>query len=111
MQRIPGKAAPGRQADHSPLSSAEVTDGAVLPLPHTPSWRAREQLNLYLVREEPLIRMSSEDSPMSFWYCLSLVRAVKLNLIIITIISVNQQVRNQIVCGDMSKNVHKRGRN
>jgi hypothetical protein len=30
---------PGRQADHSPPSSAEVkNDRALSPLPHTPSW-------------------------------------------------------------------------
>jgi hypothetical protein len=30
----------GREADHSPTSSAEVkNDETLLPLPHTPSWR------------------------------------------------------------------------
>jgi hypothetical protein len=30
---------PGREADHSPTSSAEVKNGDVPPLPHTSSWR------------------------------------------------------------------------
>jgi hypothetical protein len=36
----PGVKRPGREADHSPTSSAEVkNDGAVPTLPHVPSWR------------------------------------------------------------------------
>jgi hypothetical protein len=36
---FPGGKAAGREADHSPLSSAEVKNGgAVPPLPHTSSW-------------------------------------------------------------------------
>jgi hypothetical protein len=39
-QRVPGVRRPGRQADHSPPSNAEVKNGgAVLPHPYTPSWR------------------------------------------------------------------------
>jgi hypothetical protein len=37
---IPGGKAVGREADHSPPSSAELKNGgAILPLPHTSSWR------------------------------------------------------------------------
>jgi hypothetical protein len=37
---FPGVKQPGREADHSPPSSAEVKNGgAILPLPHTSSWR------------------------------------------------------------------------
>jgi hypothetical protein len=36
----PGVKRPGREADHSPPSSAEVKNsGVVPPLPHTTSWR------------------------------------------------------------------------
>jgi hypothetical protein len=66
------KAASDCQADHSPLSSAEFTDGAVLTLPNSPAWRTREQLQVYLVITD---KKSAENSPMSSWCCLSLVRA------------------------------------
>jgi hypothetical protein len=37
---FPGVKRPGREADHSPPSSAEVKNGgAVPPLPYTSSWR------------------------------------------------------------------------
>jgi hypothetical protein len=37
---VPGLKRQGREADDSPPSSAEVKNcGAILPLPHTPSWR------------------------------------------------------------------------
>jgi hypothetical protein len=37
---------PGREADHSPPSSAEVmNDGAILPLPHMPSWHSAQLIN------------------------------------------------------------------
>jgi hypothetical protein len=42
IQWVPRAISPGkeREADHSPPSSAEVkNDGAIPPLPHTPSWR------------------------------------------------------------------------
>jgi hypothetical protein len=43
------KAASDCQADHSLLSNAELTDGAVLTLPNSPVWHTREQLQVYLV--------------------------------------------------------------
>jgi hypothetical protein len=33
---------PGREADHSPLSSARSTCGAIPPLPNMPSWRGAQ---------------------------------------------------------------------
>jgi hypothetical protein len=37
---FPGVKRPGREADRSPPSSAEVKNGGSMPpLPHTPSWR------------------------------------------------------------------------
>jgi hypothetical protein len=44
-----GKARPGRDADHSPPSSAEVKNESELHLlsPHTPPWRIAESLYLF----------------------------------------------------------------
>jgi hypothetical protein len=36
---LPGLKRQKRETDHSPPSSAEVKNGAILPLPHTSSWR------------------------------------------------------------------------
>jgi hypothetical protein len=39
-----GKARPGRDADHSPPSSAEVKNELYLLSPHVPQWHAAEEL-------------------------------------------------------------------
>jgi hypothetical protein len=44
IQLVPGVLSPGvkragREADHSPYSTEVKSGGAILPLPHTPSWR------------------------------------------------------------------------
>jgi hypothetical protein len=40
IQWVPGVKRPGREADHSPPSSAEVKNGGAMPpLPYTSSWR------------------------------------------------------------------------
>jgi hypothetical protein len=41
VQWVPGVKRPGREADHSPPTSAEVKKiGSIHPFPHTPSWRS-----------------------------------------------------------------------
>jgi hypothetical protein len=52
-----GKAQPGRDVDHSPLSSAEVKYEQELYLlsSHAPSWRVAEHLYFFFLLVEPIM--------------------------------------------------------